>query len=88
SWVVIGTVEDKFTRTDFMVNVPTESVVLSYDRSGIGVNKIRERGALDVKGDIYANDQPIQQHQLTRNNGISILTKESIDNSLKNGMYY
>lgn len=88
SCVVIGTVEDKFTRTEFMVNVPTESVVLSYDRSGIGVNKIRERGALDVKGDIYANDQPIQQHQLTRNNGISILTKESLDNILKNGMYY
>ena len=88
SWVVIGTVEDKFTRTEFMVNVPTESVVLSYDRSGIGVNKIRERGALDVKGDIFANDQPIQQYQLTRNNGISILTKESLDNVLKNGMYY
>ena len=69
SWVVIGTLEDKFTRTDFMVNVPTESVVLSYDRSGVGVNKIRERGALDVKGDIYANDQPIQQYQLTNNNG-------------------
>lgn len=88
SWVVIGTLEDKFTRTEFMVNVPTESVVLSYNRSGVGVNKIRERGALDVKGDIYANDQPIQQHQLTRNNGISILTKESLDNILKNGMYY
>lgn len=88
SWVVIGTVEDKFTRTDFMVNVATESVVLSYDRSGVGVNKIRERGALDVKGDIYANDQLIQQHQLTRNNGISILTKESLDDILKNGMYY
>lgn len=69
SWVVIGTLEDKFTRTDFMVNVPTESVVLSYDRSGVGVNKIRERGALDVKGDIYANDNPIQQYQLTSNNG-------------------
>ena len=88
SWVVIGILEDKFTRTEFMVNVATESVVLSYDRSGIGVNKIRERGALDVKGDIYANDQPIQQHQLTRNNGISILMKESLDNILKNGMYY
>lgn len=88
SWVVIGVLEDKFTRTEFMVNVPTESVVLSYDRSGIGVNKIRERGALDVKGDIFANDQPIQQYQLTRNNGISILTKESLDNVLKNGMYY
>ena len=88
SWVVIGILEDRFTRTEFMVNVATESVVLSYDRSGVGVNKIRERGALDVKGDIYANDQPIQQHQLTCNNGISILTKESLDNILKNGMYY
>lgn len=69
SWVVIGTLEDKFTRSDFMVNVATESVVLSYDRSGVGVNKIRERGALDVKGDIFANDQPIQQHKLTNNDG-------------------
>ena len=88
SWVVIGILEDKFTRTEFMVNVATESVVLSYDRSGVGVNKIRERGALDVKGDVYVNDKPIQQYQLTQNNGISILTKESLDNILKNGMYY
>ena len=69
SWVVIGTLEDKFTRTEFAVNVATESVVFSYDRSGVGVNKIRERGALDVKGDIYANGNPIQQYQLTGNNG-------------------
>ena len=69
SWVVIGILEDKFTRTEFMVNVATESVVFSYDRSGVGVNKIRERGALDVKGDIYANDNPIQQYRLTDNIG-------------------
>ena len=69
SWIVIGTLEDKFTRTDFMVNVATESVVLSYDRSGVGINKIRERGALDVKGDIFVNGQPIQQYQLTNNDG-------------------
>ena len=69
SWVVIGILEDKFTRTESMVNVATESVVFSYDRSGVGVNKIRERGALDVKGDIFVNDQPIQQYQLTNNNG-------------------
>lgn len=69
SWVVIGILEDKFTRTEFMVNVATESVVFSYDRSGVGVNKIREQGALDVKGNIYANNNPIQQYQLTDNNG-------------------
>lgn len=70
SWVVIGALEDKFTRTEFAVNVATESVVFSYDRSGVGINKIRERGALDVRGDIYANDKPIQQYQLTQNNGM------------------
>ncbi|WP_155962113.1 DUF859 family phage minor structural protein [Streptococcus ruminantium] len=66
SWVVIGTLEDKFTRTEFAVNVATESVVFSYDRQGVGVNKIRERGALDVRGDSYfdghlfaKNDSPI-----------------------------
>ena len=69
SWLVIGILEDKFTRTEFMVNVATESVVFSYDRSGMGVNKIRERGALDVKGSIYADNKPIQQYQLTDNNG-------------------
>ena len=69
SWVVIGALEDKFTRTEFLVNVATESVVFSYDRFGVGVNKIRERGALDVKGDIYANDNPIQQYRLTDNIG-------------------
>ena len=88
SWVVIGILEDRFTRTEFMVNVATESVVFSYDRSGVGVNKIRERGALDVKGDIYANDQPIQQYQLTNNIGNSIVTSDNLDNVLKNGMYY
>ncbi|ORP00166.1 hypothetical protein B7696_03945 [Streptococcus mitis] len=83
SWVVIGTLEDKFTRTDFMVNVATESVVLSYDRSGVGVNKIREQGALDVKGDIYANNQPIQQYQITDNNGCGKIIKQDF-NSMKN----
>ena len=88
SWVVIGTLEDKFTRSDFMVNVATESVVLSYDRSGVGVNKIRERGALDVKGAIYVDDKPIQQYQRTNNSGNSIVTSDNLDNVLKNGMYY
>ena len=87
SWVVIGTLEDKFTRTEFMVNVPTESVVLSYDRSGVGVNKIRERGALDVKGDIFANDQPIQQYQLTQNNGKVLNAERDWNDYINTGLF-
>lgn len=87
SWVVIGTLEDKFTRSDFMVNVATESVVLSYDRSGVGVNKIREQGALDVKGDIYADNKPIQQHQLTKNGGSSLSAEIDWNNYTDSGQY-
>lgn len=87
SWLVIGVLEDKFTRTEFMINVATESVVLSYDRSGVGVNKIRERGALDVKGDIFADDQPIQQYQLTQNNGKSINAKRDWNDYINSGLY-
>ncbi|HEL2274451.1 TPA: hypothetical protein TZI87_000775 [Streptococcus suis] len=89
SWVVIGTLADKFTQTEFAVNVATESVVFSYDRSGVGVNKIRERGALDVKGDIYANDKQIQQHQLTSNDGYIINDYYTdFDTNIKTGIYH
>ncbi|HEL2085800.1 TPA: hypothetical protein TY878_001005 [Streptococcus suis] len=87
SWVVIGTLADKFTQTEFVVNVATESVVFSYDRSGVGVNKIRERGALDVKGDIYANDKQIQQHQLTQNNSLALQASGDWNNILETGFY-
>ena len=88
SWIVIGTLEDKFTRTDFMVNVATESVVLSYDRSGVGINKIRERGALDVKGDIFVDDKPIQQYQLTDNRGFGKLIKQDFNTMKDTGHWW
>ena len=88
SWVVIGTLEDKFTRSDFMVNVATESVVLSYDRSGVGVNKIRERGALDVKGDIFVDDKPIQQYRLTDNRGFGKLIKQDFNSMTNTGHWW
>ncbi|ARU14388.1 baseplate component [Streptococcus phage P7955] len=69
SWEVLAILEDKFTSTSFKAQVPVESVVLSYDRDGLGIGKIREFGTLDVDGDIYANNSQIQQYQLTSNNG-------------------
>lgn len=69
SYIVIGTIEDNFTSASYRVEVATRSVIMSMDQSGIGINKVRERGALDVGGDIYANNKPIQQLQLTENNG-------------------
>lgn len=78
SYIVIGTIEDNFTSASYRVEVATRSVVMSMDQSGIGINKVRERGALDVGGDIYANNKPIQQLQLTQNNGNVIDIRYSI----------
>ena len=69
SYTVKGKIEDSFTSTEFQAQVPTDRVVMTYDKSGIGIGKYRERGALDVAGDIYANNSQIQQYQLTSNNG-------------------
>lgn len=88
SWVVIGTLADKFTQTEFAVNVATESVVFSYDRSGVGVNKIRERGALDVNGDIYANDKPIQQHKMSEHDGKAVQAFGDWNSYINTGFYF
>lgn len=69
SYIVTGKLEDEFTSASFQVTVPTDEVIMTYDRQGVGIGKYRERGALDVAGDIYANNRPIQQYQLTNNNG-------------------
>ena len=51
---------------------------MSYDKEGIGINKYRERGALDVDGLIYSNRKQIQHHKLTEPNGAAMDTK--VDN--------
>ena len=87
SFVVIGTLSDKFTSTEFTATVATESVVMSYDKDGrVGVGKVAEQGSagsLDVLGDIFARNKPIQQYQLTDNNGCGKVIKQDF-NSMKN----
>lgn len=69
SYIVTGKLEDEFTSASFQATVPTDEVIMTYDRQGVGIGKYRERGALDVDGNIYANNSQIQQYQLTSNNG-------------------
>ncbi|HFI0255169.1 TPA: DUF859 family phage minor structural protein [Streptococcus suis] len=87
SWVVVGALEDRFTRTEFAVNVATESVVMSYDKNGrVGIGKIAENGpagSVDVAGEIYAGNSPIQQYQLTDNNGFGKNVGTQDFNSMK-----
>lgn len=44
---------DRFNTTSSIVIVPTGIVTMSWDKTGVGIGKVRQQGALDVSGDIY-----------------------------------
>ena len=89
TWEVVGKLEDRYTSTGFAAIVTTEGVVISYSQFGAGINKIWERGALDVKGDIYANDKLIQMHALTQKNGTAIYAYgKDFDQERTTGVYF
>ena len=48
-------VTDKFKTTTVLLAVPVGAVTMSWNKNGVGIGKIWERGALDVAGDIYQN---------------------------------
>ena len=89
TWEVVGKLEDRYTSTEFAAIVTTEGVVISYSQFGVGIDKIWERGALDVKGDIYANDKLIQMHALTQKNGTAIYAYgKDFDQERTTGVYF
>lgn len=78
SYIVVGKLEDKFASVSFQVTVPSDRIVMSYDKEGVGINKYREKGALDVDGLIYSNRKQIQHHKLTEPDGAAMDNK--VDN--------
>ena len=89
SWEVMMTVSDLFTTASYSYPVSTDTVLESKTKDGIGIGKIREHGALDVAGEIYANNKPIQHHQLTNNDGTAILLADGTDyNSITTAGFY
>lgn len=88
SYVVVGKLEDKFTSVSFQATVTGDRIVISYDKEGIGINKYRERGALDVDGLIYSNRKQIQHHKLTEPNGAAMDTKVDNLNDYKTTGFY
>lgn len=89
SWIVEGTVSDAYTSYTFTAPiVGPENVVLNYTPDGIGVGKIRERGSIDAKGDIYSHNELVQVGRLTQINGKSMKMTGSANDLMKTGMFY
>lgn len=89
SYQIMMVVSDAFFSFETVTTVATERLIMHYTKDGVGIGKPRERGWLDVGGEIYAFDKPIQHHQLTRNDGRSLYKNGQDANSLNvNGDYY
>jgi hypothetical protein len=90
SWTVLGILEDKFTRTEFAVNVATESVVMSYGKDRIGFGKIAEfTNVTDSAWEYYFSGKPIQNRQLTNSDGRNLANVyKTPDDYVTTGFYY
>lgn len=82
--------EDAFgNKADQSLVVGTIKVHRTDDPFGVGINKVRERGALDISGDVYINNKKLSTHALTEDNGQAIILSERYDanNILATGFY-
>ena len=82
--------EDAFgNKADQSLIVGTIKVHRTDDPFGVGINKVRERGALDIAGDVYVNNKKLSTHALTEDSGQAIVLAERYDanNLLATGFY-
>lgn len=69
SFVVVGTIEDLFGKSEYQVTVSTESVVMAYDKDGrLAAGKIPELGppgSIEAAGDVFARGIQLGNYSLT-----------------------
>lgn len=90
SWVIVGTLEDRFTQTEFSAIVGTEAVVVSYGKDRIGFGKIAEiSNTVDSDWEYYFKGNPIQNRKLTTPDGRSLTNiYKTVDEYVTTGFYY
>lgn len=82
--------EDAFgNKADQSLVVGTIKVHQTDDPFGVGINKVRERGALDIAGDVFVNNKKLSTHALTEDSGQAIVLAERYDvnNLVATGFY-
>ena len=53
SYEIKISIKDSYTTTSITQALSTQSALLNLEKDGVGIGKIRERGVLDVGGDMY-----------------------------------
>lgn len=80
SYDIIGTIEDSFTSYEFLITIGTESFPLALRVDRVGIGKLPEKtGTVDSAWQYYYNNNPIQHHQLSANDGTAIRLPDGAD---------
>lgn len=80
SYGIIGTIEDSFTSYEFLITIGTESFPLALRVDRVGLGKLPEKsGIVDSAWQYYYNNNPIQHHQLSANDGTAIRLPDGAD---------
>ena len=97
SYIVRATISDRLSPpVNYDFTVSTEQVVVSYDRNGVGIGKVRTTykvevapGDVSIEDGVYRiKDKEIQNHQLTEKNGTCLkVNSGDANNLLKTGFY-
>ena len=93
AWDIQAVVRDRFSDTiqpdgiQYNSTAPSEAVILNYTPNGVGVMKIREKGALDVGGDIYMNGKLVQTLQLAKPDGRTLAITGDANKLVIGGLY-
>nr|DAM81230.1 MAG TPA: protein of unknown function DUF859 [Caudoviricetes sp.] len=93
AWDIQAVVRDRFSDSiqpdgvRYNTTAPSEAVILNYTPEGIGVMKIREKGALDVGGDIYSNGKLVPTVQLAKPDGRTLAITGDANKLIVGGMY-
>lgn len=87
-------VEDKYSigfvidGIKFDTTVQSESAIMSFTPNGVGIMKIREKGALDVGGDIYSNGNLVPTVPAFTQAGKSLpVSSQNMNNYFKAGTW-
>lgn len=93
AWDIQAVVRDRFSDSiqpdgvRYNTTAPSEAVILNYTPEGVGVMKIREKGALDVGGDIYSNGKLVPTVQLAKPDGRTLAITGDANKLIVGGMY-
>lgn len=85
SFTLRFTITDKFSTSTSQVSLPTEKTLLHlYRDEGIGIGKMRERGVLDVNGNVFINGSiTVQNYE-----PLKVPANADFNNLTSPGFYY